>query len=94
MVCYFHLLKNIPQFAVIHTSKTLVKSVKQKYMLSLEFTRFFYEPTDVGNMISGSSAFSKSGLYIWKFSVRVLMKPSLENFEHYLVACEMSAIAQ
>ena len=86
MVCYFHLLKNIPQFAVIHTSKTLVKSVKQKYMLSLEFTHFFYEPTDVGNMISGSSAFSKSGLYIWKFSVHVPLKPILKDFEHNLVS--------
>ena len=86
MVCYFHLLKNIPQFAVIHTSKTLVKSVKQKYMLSLEFTHFFYEPTDVGNMISGSSAFSKTSLNIWKFTVHVLLKPGLENFDHYFAS--------
>ena len=64
MVWYSHLLKNIPQFAVIHMSKALVKSMKQKYMLSLEFHRFFYEPMDVGNLISGSSAFSKSSLYI------------------------------
>ena len=86
MVCYSHLLKNIPQFVGIHTSKALVKSVKQKYMLSLEFTHFFYEPADVSNMISGSSAFSKSGLYIWKLSVHVPLKPVLKDFEHNLAS--------
>ena len=56
----------------------------------LEFSCFFYDPTDVGNLISGSSVFSKSSLNIWKFTVHVLLKPGLENFEHY--SCEMSAI--
>ena len=55
---------------------------------------FFYDPTDVGNLISGSSAFSKSSLNIWKFLVHILLKPSLENFDHSLLACEMSAIVQ
>ena len=58
-----------------------MKSVKQKYMLSLELIRFFYEPPDVSNMISGSSAFSKTSLNIRKFAVHVLLKPGLENFE-------------
>ena len=86
VVWYSHLLKNIPQFAVIHTSKALVKSVKQKYTLSLEFTHFFYEPADVSNLTSGSSAFSKSGVYIWKFSVHILLKPSLKDFKHNLAS--------
>ena len=58
----------------------------------LEFSCFFNDPTNVGNLISGSSAFSKSSLNIWKFSVHVLLKPSLQNFEHFLPVCEMSAI--
>ena len=58
----------------------------------LEFSSFFYDPVDVGNLISGSSAFSKSSLNILKFMVHVLLKPGLENFEHFLLACEMSAI--
>ena len=60
----------------------------------LEFSYFFYDPTDVGNLISGSPAFSKSSLKIWKFLVHLLWKLSLENFEHSLLACEMSAIVQ
>ena len=58
----------------------------------LEFSCFFYDPVDVGNLISGSSAFSKTNLNIWKFKVHVLLKPGLENLEHTLLACEMSAI--
>ena len=54
----------------------------------------FDDPTDVGNLVSGSSAFSKSSLNIWKFSVHILLKPSLKDFEHYLLACEISAIVQ
>ena len=81
MVWYCHLFKNIPQFAVFHT-KTLAYSMKQKKYL--EFPCFFYDPMDVGNLISGSSAFSKSNLYIWKFSVHVLLKPGLKDFEHNL----------
>ena len=59
-----------------------------------EFSCFFYHSADVGNLISGSSAFSKSSLNIWKFLVHILLKPGLENFEHYLLACEMSAIVR
>ena len=81
MVWYFHLFKNFPQFVVIHTVKGF--GIVHKADVFLELSCSFDDPTDVGNLISGSSAFSKSGLYIWKFSVRVLMKPSLENFEHY-----------
>ena len=58
----------------------------------LKFSYFFYDPTDIGNLISGSSAFSKSSLNIWKFSVHVLLKPSLENFSITLLACEMSVL--
>ena len=58
------------------------------------FSCFIYDPPDVGNLISGSSAFSKYSLYIWKISVHVLLKPGLENFEHYFLACEMSSTVQ
>ena len=68
--------------------------MKQKLMFFLELSCFFVDPADVGNLISGSSAFSKSSLNIWKLSVHVLLKPSLENFEHTLLACEMSAIVR
>ena len=60
----------------------------------LEFSCFLYDPVDVGNLISGSSAFSKTSLNIWNFSVHVLLKPSLENFEHYFASGEMSAVVQ
>ena len=63
-------------------------------MFFLELTCFFNDPADVGNLVSGSSAFSKTSLDIWKFTVHILLKPGLENFEHYLLACEMSAIVQ
>ena len=78
MVWYSHLLKNFPQFVVIHIVKGF--SVVNKADVFLEFSCFFYDPTDVGNLISGSSDFSKSSLTIWKFSVHVLLKPSLKNF--------------
>ena len=68
--------------------------MKQKQMFFWNSFVFFYEPTHVGNLVSGSSGFSKSSLYIWKFSVHALLKPSLKDFEHYLVACEMIAIVQ
>ena len=93
MVWYSHLLKNYPQFAVIHTVKGFGVVNKAGVDFFLEIS-FFDDPMDVGNLISGSSAFSKSSLNIWKFSVQVLLKPSLENFEHYLLVCEMSAIVQ
>ena len=81
MVWYSYLFKNFPQFVVIHT-KTLAYSMKQKLGV-LEFSCFFYDPVDVSNLISDSSAIFKSSLNIWNFSVHILLKPSLENFEHY-----------
>ena len=84
MIWYFHLLKNFPQFVVIHTVK--VFSVVNEADVFLEFSSFFCDLMDVGILISGSSAFSKSNLYIWKFLVHILLKPSLKDFEHYL-AC-------
>ena len=84
MVWYCHHLKNFPQFVVIHTVKGF--SVVNKADVFLELSYFFHDPTDVGNLISGSSAFSKSSLIIWKFTVHVLLKPGLENFEHYFAS--------
>ena len=83
MVWYFHLLKNFPQFVVIHTVKDFGIVNKAEIDVSLELSCFFNDPKDVGNLISGSSAFSKSSLNIWNFSVHVLLKPGLENFQHY-----------
>ena len=84
VVCYSHLIKNFPQFVVIHTIKGLSVVNEAEVDVFVEFPCFFYDdPTNVGNLISGSSAFFKSSLNIWKFSVHVLLKPSLENFEHY-----------
>ena len=82
MVQYSHLLKNFPQFAVIHTVKGFGVVNKAEVDVYLELSCFFCDPADVGNLISGSSAFSKSRLNIWKFMVRVLLKPGLGNFEH------------
>ena len=81
MVWYSHLFKNLPQFVVIHTVKNF-GVVNEAVDVSLEFSCFFYDPMDIGNLISGSSTFSKSSLNILKFSVHVLLKPGLENFEH------------
>ena len=92
MVWYFHLFQNFPQFIVIHRVKNFGIINKAEIDVLLECSCFFDDPVDVGNLISGSSAFSKSSLNIWKFSVHVLLKPGLQNFEHYLLACEMSAI--
>ena len=83
MVWYSHLLKNFPQFVVIHTVKSFSIVSEAEVDVFLEFSCFFYDPMDVGNLNSGSSAFSKSSLNIWNFSVHILLKPSLENFEHY-----------
>ena len=82
MVWYSHLLKNFLQFVVIHTVKGLGIINKEEVDVFLEFSSFFSDPVDVGNLISGSSAFSKSRLNIWKLLVHVPLKPSLENFEH------------
>ena len=81
MVWYSHLLKNFPRFVVIHTVKGFSVVNEAEEGVFLELSCFFYEPTDFGNLISGSSAFSKTSLYIWKFSVHVLLKPSLEDSE-------------
>ena len=92
MVWYSHLLKNFSQFVVIHTVKGFEVVNKAEVDVFLELSCFIYDPTDVGNLVSGYSAFSKSSLNIWKFMVHVLLKPGLDNFEHYFAACEMSAI--
>ena len=84
VVWYFHLLKNFPQFFVIHTVKSFSIINEAEVDVFLEFSCFFFDSVDVGNLISGSSAFYKSSLNICKFSVHILLKPSLENFEHYL----------
>ena len=81
-----HLLKNFPQFFVIHTIKGFGIVNKTEVDVLLELSCFFDDPTDVGNFISGSSVFSKSSLNTWMFSVRVLFKPGLENFEHYFAS--------
>ena len=79
---------------MIHTVKGSGIVNKAEVGVFLEISCFLDDPTDVDNLISGSSAFSKTRLYIWKFTVHILLKPGLENFEHYLIACEMSAIVQ
>ena len=81
MVWYSHLLKNFPQFVVIHTVKGFDTVNKTEVDVFLELFCFFDDPTDFGNLISGSSAFSKSSLNIWKFTVHILLKPGLKNFE-------------
>ena len=86
MVWYSHLLKNFPQFIVIHAVKGFDIVNKAKVDVFLELSCFFYDPVDVVNLISGSSAFSKPSLYVWKFSLQVLLKPSLKDFEHYLAS--------
>ena len=86
MVWYSHLLKNFPQFVVIHTVKGFGVVNKAEIDVFLELSFFFDDPTDVGNLISGSSAFSKTSLNIRKFMVHILLKPGLENFEHYFAS--------
>ena len=85
MVWYSHLLKNFPQL-VIHTVKGFGVVSKAEVDVFLELSCFFDDPADVGNLISGSSGFSKSSLNIWKSMVHVLLKPGLENFEHYFAS--------
>ena len=86
MVWYPHLLKNFPQFIVIHRVKGFGIVDKAEIEGFLELSCFFDDPTNVGNLISGSSASSKSSLNIWKFMVHVLLKPDLENFEHHFAS--------
>ena len=83
MVWYYHHLKNFSQFVVIHTVKGFGIVNKAEVDVFLEISYFFDDPVDVGNLNSGSSAFSKTSLNIRKFTVHVLLKPGLENFEHY-----------
>ena len=94
MVWYSHLLKNFPQFIVIHTIKGFGIVNKAEIDVFLELSCFFHDPADVGNLISGSSAFSKTSLNIWKLMVHVLLKPGLENLNISFLACEMSAVVQ
>ena len=86
MVWYSHLLKNFPQFLVIHTVKGFGIVNKAEIDVFLEFSCFFDDLADIGNLISGSSAFSKTSLNIRKFMVLILLKPGLENFEHYFTS--------
>ena len=81
------IFQNVPQFIVIHTIKGFGFVNEAEIDVFLELSCFFDDPADVGNLISGSSAFSKTSLNIWKFMVQVLLKPGLENFEHYFTSC-------
>ena len=86
MAWYSHVLKNFPQFVVIHTVKGFGAVNKTEVDVVLELSCFFDDPKDVGNLISGSSDFSKSNLNIWKLMVHVLLKPEFENFDHYFAS--------
>ena len=86
MVWYSHLLKNFPEFVVVYTVKDFGIVNKAEIDVFLELSCFFNDSTDVGNLISGSSAFSKSSLNIWKFTGHVLLKPGLKNFEYYFAS--------
>ena len=86
MVWYSHLSENCPQFTIIHTVKSFGIVNKAEVDVFLELSCFFDDPVNVSNLISGSSAFSKTSLNIWKFTVHVLLKPGLENFEHYFAS--------
>ena len=86
MVWYSHLFKNTPQFVVIYTVKGFSIVNESEVVVFMKSPCFLYDPVDVGNLISGSSAFSKSSLYIWNFLIQVLLKPNLKDFEHYLAS--------
>ena len=86
MVWYSHLLKNFSQVVVVHIVKDFDVASEVEVDFFLELSCFFNDPVDVGNLISGSSAFSKTSFNIWKFTVPVLLKPGLENFEHYFTS--------
>ena len=92
MVWYFHLFQKFPQFVVIHTVKGFGIVIKAEVGVFLELSCFFCDPTDAGNLISGSSAFFKSSLNIWKFSVHVPLKPGLENFEQYFASTTVGVV--
>ena len=93
VVRYSHLLQNFPQFVVIHTVKRLWHSQWSTVDVFLELSSFFDDPLDVDNLISGSSIFSRSSLDMWKFIAHVLLKPGLENFEHYFTCMSEKAMA-
>ena len=86
MVWYSHLFENFPQFVVIHIVKGFGVVTKAEVDVFLELSCFYDDLTDAGNLISGSSAFSKTSLNIWKFLVYILLKPGLENFEHFFTS--------
>ena len=86
MVWDSHLFQNFPQFIVIHIVEGFRIVNKAEVDVFLELSYFFDDPADIGNLISGSSAFSKTRLNMWKFSVHILLKPGLENFEHYFTS--------
>ena len=86
MVWYSHIFQNFPQFIMVHTAKGFGIVNEAEIDVFLELSCFFDDPADVDNLISGSSAFSKTSLNIWKFTVHVLLKPVLENVEHYLAS--------
>ena len=92
VIWYSHLFQNFPQFIVIHTVKGFGIVNKAEIDVFLEHSCFFNDPTDVGNLISGSSAFSETSLNMWKFRFYMLLKPGLENLSITLLACEMSAV--
>ena len=94
MVWYSHLFQSFPQFIVVHIIKGFGIVNKAETDVFLELSCFFDDPVDVGNLISGSSALSKTSLNIWKFTVHVLLKPGLENLSITLLACEMSAVVR
>ena len=97
MVWYSHILKNFPQFIVIHTVKSVGIENKAEIYAFLELSCFFHDPADVGNLTSASSAFSKISLNIWKFMVYILLKSGLENFDHYFASvldeCNCAVVA-
>ena len=86
MVWYSHIFQNFPQFIMVHTAKGFGIVNEAEIDVFLELSCFFDDPADVDNLISGSSAFSTTSLNIWKFTVHVLLKPGLENFEHYFTS--------
>ena len=86
MFWYSHLFKNFPQFVLIHTVKGFGVVSKAEGDVFLELSCFFDDPKDVGYLVSGSSAFSKSSLTMWKFLVHILLKPGLEDFKHYFAS--------
>ena len=92
VVWYSYLLKNFPQFVVIHTVKGFSVVNVAEVDVFLELSCFFYHPTVIGNLISGTSAFSNSGLNIWEFPVHILLKPSLEILSIILLVCEMNRV--